>query len=306
LRDEFKSLLEMSLPVRRRINEIVTEALDEDDKEYLERWNTGRLVDKMQRIAPGAGITEDEVKANFWAYRVMGALGVYDERFKEVYTRLVGSRIESFMPKYGQLLTDNGIRNNAAPGGKAVIPFDFNSIKRGLRQMDEAAILGLYLFHNALGIFDTDEKVREAVDGLRKAHTPDEDPDYFTAFVFSNLHEQETLAGFRTQEMLSCAEELEGYLQNEGKMPLPLYHQFRCAFEEIDLHQSAAEFMVRNYPGVLLGEDAADSDKMKELGYIADFVARNSFMNRSRMMFSPIFQADSQYRQMLDGLRERD
>jgi hypothetical protein len=304
MREDFKRLLDRCTPARRRINQIVNSVLTDDDKAFLKRWNKERLLEKMQGIAPDAGITMEDIEANFWAYRVMGSLRTYDEKFKESYTRIVGRKIDALLPKYGEFLSDNGIRNNAVPEGGIVVPFDFNSIKYGLRQMDEAAVLGLYMFQNMLGVFDTDEKVREAVDSLRKCFTKDEDPGYFEAFILSTFHEQATLAGYRAQEMLRCEAELRQSLEAEGGFSFQDYGQFRCAFDEIDLHQSAAAFMAQEYTDVFLGEDAGDAKKVQELHDIADFITRHSFVHRSRMMFSPVFEADGAYMQALYRMRE--
>ncbi len=261
----------------------------------------------MKQIAPDVKeVSAEDMEAHFWAYRVMNAVGVYDAQFKERYTRLMGAKIEGLLPKYGSWLQDNCLRNNASPDGKVMIPFDFNSLQYGLRQMDETGMSGLYLFNGPLAVFTS---AAECVDFMalrarEQGYEKDVD-EYVQGYLLSVVHQNALLAGYRTQdtrrlcgefmplkeEVKTRREELEaieepvsrfvrGSVLNQKVQQLNAARQtFHQAFDEIDYQQTACVQTLRGWNGVV-NRIASTRQDFEDAQYIEGFISHNTFGQR--------------------------
>ncbi len=243
------SYVQHLVSVRRDVSSVVNSALTSSDREYL----TARAQDQLrERTAQLIGYVVDdaELEKHKWAYRVMGALGITDVAFKELYTSTVGSLLDSGLAKYGTWLTDNCIRNNAMgrDGEMGVIPFDFNSLRYGLRQMDEGAVVGLSLFFDFVELDDVDKtKLLHSVCGTVDGGL---DKEYYDLLMASMFHTNAMHAGYRTQDSRRLYAQLvddisSGWIRTRDPEFLDQYVAFRTAFDEINLNSSIVSSIAR-------------------------------------------------------------
>ncbi len=273
--------------VRVAANAAINDVLTAEDKAYLTQRHKTSLLHAAQKRAPLPGIvTEEDLQRHFWAYRVMHALGIHDEKFKEAYTRVLGDRIEGYMPRYGMWVADNALRNNALrlddTGFLTVIPFDFNCIRYELRQMDEAAVTALHLFP----AFNAPNTMM--LEWSRKRYhneTSDTGEDYISAYAISAFHKQLMLAGYRTQEMLALHTTLDESLKQSGTFGVGSYLEFRKAYDEIELHQAALLGVMQAIPTLVPSVSERDRTEFQTLYQIAFQQTR---LKRTQLIATPV------------------
>lgn len=281
--DFFATVLKNTLAVRGVVRDVINRTLTDDDKTFLYTDKVERLRGSMQKIAPGQAFDLQEVVDHYWAYRAMNALGGYNEQFKQWYTECVGARIERFMPRYGSWLTDNCLRNNAVDDQGNVVPFDFNSIGFGLKQMDEAGIVGLYIFDGPLGQYSEPEKRDEILASLSaEDDSPDDSKE---AFLLSCVHQNVLLAGYRTQEAKAKLRELEAIVATGKLFTRSQYQPFKTAFDEIDYHHAAGYQALQ-----WLKEGEEDAQVRYALDNIKGVFTHYTFGQRTPMMLSKGFR----------------
>ncbi len=273
--------------VRADVSAVVNSALTSSDKEYLTARAQEQLRERTAQLM-GYVVDDSELEKHKWAYRVMGALGITDNAFKELYTSTVGSVLDSGHAKYGTWLTDNCIRNNAiGKDGVGVIPFDFNSLRYGLKQMDEGAMLGMYLFNSTVELSELDgqELVRSVcgtVDGML-------DTEYHDLLMASMFHTNAMHAGYRTQDsrelFASLVHDVErGYIRTRDPEFLEQYFEFRTAFDEIEINSSIVSFIARGEYGSFGEGKGWDVNKLDQA------ITQATFGRRFPFVCHPLYQ----------------
>lgn len=283
----FEELLERLVPMRSRVNDILNTMLTCTDKDFLQALQLEKTFGAARRIDPReATITHQDVETHFWAYRAMNALGIFDEKFKNAYSRLIGEKIQKYLPKYGQWISDNCIRNNTSSNGIDVTPIDFNNITYGLRQMDEAAVTSLCLFPGPAEIFVSKEEREEYIAQLQVRHRPSEyDADYLPAFLLSAVHQHVRFAGYRTREMRAWKNELDRQWSVQKKVERQTAHAFRKAFDEIEYHHTPAIQILQQYPS-LFTSSSSDQRNEQDLYCIEQKIHEATFTQRVLNLFS--------------------
>ena len=219
----------------------------------------------------------------------MHALDIHDEQFKETYTRVLGNRIEAHMPRYGMWVADNALRNNALhlddAGFLTVIPFDFNSIRYELRQMDEAAVTAIHLFP----AFQEPNTVLLGWSKKRYGNeTGDHEAvDYLAAYAVGAFHKQLMLAGYRTQEMLALHGALDATLRQTGSLDVGSYLEFRKAFDEIELHQAALLGVMQAIPPLV--PSVSDQGK-QDLSSLYATVFQQTRLKRTQLICTAVVE----------------
>ena len=249
------------IQVRAAVNTVVNRTLTDEDKVYLAATQRTALVQSAQKINPT--VTEQDVARHYWAYRMMNALGIFDEQFKDNYTEVIGKRIDALLSKYGSWCTDNYVRNNVVCSDGSIIPFDFNSIRFGLRQFDDATIAGLYVFAGPLAVNASPEKRLETMRKLQEVHGLLADDDYLPAFLLSCIHANGIIAGYRTRDIKKAG---------PGDNPL----DFAYSFEEIETYQTTAVMPIREFGHALVKTD----DELEKLSHIASVITHYTFGQR--------------------------
>ncbi len=279
-REQFTNFLGQNLKVRSALNGVINQTLRVDDQQFLMEYNRAKLFASVKKIAPNdRGITLEDMEEHFWAYRVMNAVGVYDEQFKQDYTAVIGSKIDAILAnRGGTWLQDNCLRNNATSDGRTMIPFDFNSLQYGLPQMDEAGMSGLYLFNGILGVYETAAE-REDFIAKRAASVGEELNSYKLGYIVSVIHQNALLAGYRTQEARLNVEKLVEEKKQLGGYKRDTYHAFQKAHDEIEYQSSAAVEAIRAYQGLLTNT----SEERQMLRNIESFITHNTFGQRLPM-----------------------
>ncbi len=283
-REQFTDFLKQNLRVRGELNSVINQTLTVEDQQFLMEYNLDKLGHSMKRIKPD--IDAQDVVDHFWAYRVMNAVGVYDEQFKQAYTTVIGSKIEELLAaRGGTWLQDNCLRNNASPDGKVMIPFDFNSLQYGLKQMDETGMSGLYLFNGMLAVYDLQKKVerfmreRAQENGYTLAEEVEE---YMQGYLLSVVHQNALLAGYRTQEARLNCEELLAQKQQYGGYVRETYDAFRKAHDEIEYQHSACVESLRMWNGVL-NRIAITPEERENVQRVDSFITNHTFAQRLPM-----------------------
>lgn len=244
-------ILYKTIKARCDVNSVVNSVLTDADKAHLTQMQREKLLASAQKRNPY--VNGDEIVNHYWAYRMMNALGIHDEKFKELYTECIGARIEALLSKFGRWCSDNHTRNNVVTADGTVIPFDFNSIRYGLSQMDTATIAAHYIMGGPLAIAAEGEEQESAIKRVAELEGFADDPDYLKAFLLSSVHANGIIAGYRTQE---CRERSQAILDE--------YLAFARAFDDIDYYQSAASFSISNGFRVL-AQDQAEAEKLNEI-----------------------------------------
>lgn len=280
LRARFEGFLEQNIKVRGVVNRTIHQTLTEEDKLFLQEYHLQKLVSGLEKQF-GKAFEKQEVKDNFWAYRVMNAIGHYDEEFKRIYTENMGKRLDQYAERFGTWLSDNTLRNNATPDGITLIPFDFDSIKYGPRQMDDGAFAGMYCFDGPLGMYHSVDEVRKMVEDIQQMQGREADPEYFDAFLLCAIHENAVIAGYRTKKTKQLLKEME----QKGVSP-ELAFEFRHNFDEIEYHSAAADLIWRSCSRQLV----ADEEKRREFSGVIWKIDEKTFGQRCPMMFSPAYQ----------------
>jgi len=142
---QFEDYLYKGLEVRHRVNELIGTTLSEEQKQFLLKHDLDKLKEGLDQKF-GHQFDIEDIRDNYWAYRVMNATGISDLDFKERYTATIGKRLDYFTQKFGSWISNNTLYNNAVSPDNKVLPFDFNSIKYGPRQIDEAGLAGMFCF----------------------------------------------------------------------------------------------------------------------------------------------------------------
>lgn len=278
MRADFEGYLECVTRARTRVNQVIATTITPEEKEFLINYHHQKLRSSLYE-STGEEVSEAELKTNYWAYRLMNALGFYDAQFKEAYTNIIGAKLEHYTIKFGQWLSDNTLRNNASPDGKTVVPFDFNSIKFGPMQIDDAAVAGLYLLAGPLAIYRSPPEIDTLVHKLQEWKGKEYDAEYSPAFFAAAFHENAVIAGYRTktaQKLLAEIERIGIVTRNSG-------FEFRSCFDEIEYHHDVPVLISRYLPKALVSTD----EEYGQLGWIADTISHNTFAQRSLMMLSP-------------------
>ena len=300
-REQFTAFLTQNLQVRGALNSVINQTLTVQDQQFLMEYNRAKLLASVKKIAPDEkGICAQDMEAHFWAYRVMNALGVYDEQFKAAYTAVIGSKIDGLLAKRGGTwLQDNCLRNNASPDGKLLIPFDFNSLQYGLQQMDETGMTGLYLFNGMLAVYDTSAKREEFMTKRAQesgCRTTEEVDEYMQGYVLSVIHQNALLAGYRTQEArLHCEELLEqkkqlvaqkeklgGYRRETYDAFRRAHDAFLKAHDEIEYQHSACIEPMRQWNGVV-DKIALNAQEREHMRIVDGFITHYTFGQRLPM-----------------------
>ncbi len=277
LRERFELFLEKNVRARAIVNDVIGRTLTPDDQSFLGKYHLQRLCHSMQQLT-GREFPEEEVRSHFWAYRLMNALGFYDAQFKESYTNLIGAKLDHYTTKFGQWLSDNTLRNNASPDGKTVVPFDFNSIKFGPMQIDDAAVAGLYLLAGPLAIYCSPPEIDALILKLQEWKGKEPDAEYSQAFLAAAFHENAVIAGYRTK----TAQKLIAEIEQKGTVTRNSGFEFRSCFDEIEYHHDVPILISDNLPNALV-----KTEESAQLSWIADTISHNTFARRSLMMLSP-------------------
>ncbi len=269
------------LSVRRDVNRVVNATLTDADKKYLCFRAQEQLKTRTVQLM-GCSVGDSELEKHRWAYRVMGALGVADSMFKELYTSVVGSMLDSGLSHYGMWLTDNCIRNNTIGNdGVGVIPIDFNSVRYGLKQMDEGAVLGMYLFDGPVALRGTDrEDIIKFVCGTNDGIV---DKEYYDSLMASMLHTHAMLAGYRTTDAHRLFVQLvddvsNGRFRVRDQEFLDGYLAFRSAFDEIEYHSAVVDFIARDEYASFGSERRADLSRVASTLDLVTFDTRCLFI----------------------------
>ncbi len=288
--ETFRELLDATVKTSGRVNDVISSTLTEEDKKFLTEQQLENLYQSMKKKTDSEDITKEDIQKHFWAYRAMNALSFYDAEFKDAYTELIGAKIEAMLPKYGAWLGDNCLRNAVSPDGQTIVPIDFNSIHYGPKQMDDSAIIGLYIFGGPLGTHSSPEKREALIDDLRKNQFPDADSkEYLEAFILSCFHRNVLLAGYRTREMEERFKEFEDSCNAGRGLQLPIYREFRTSVDEVEYQNCAAIEATRSYQGMF----AKDQDQKKKMRKIIDEVNERTFGQRMSYLMNPLMeQAD--------------
>ena len=289
-RESFTDFLEQNLNVRLALNKVINKTLTLEDQQFLMRYNRDRLVSSIKKIMPeekGMSLEdlEQDIELHFWAYRVMNAIGVYDEEFKLAYTRVIGSKIDGLVAEGGTWLQDNCLRNNASPDGKILIPFDFNSLQYGLPQMDEAGMSGMYLFNGILGVYDTPEErnafIASRARAMGESVGSDSDEKFWQGYILSVVHQNALLAGYRTQEAKRLCDEVLDQKAKGDPSVVDTDNAYRSAFDEVEYQHSAAVEPLRVWNGC---REAFGLDVEKDIQYVDGFITHHTFGQRIGMM----------------------
>lgn len=280
--------LDHLLRTRSRVNAIVNFTLTVADQQFLTARQQQKLYERMRELAPQEpSITPVDIAIHYWAYQVLAAIGTFDPEFKEAYTRLVGKKIDAALPQFGTWMTDNCLRNNAYQENGTAAPFDFNSIRFGLRQMDEAAIAGHYVFIGPLGILKTPEEREEYIRQLSRRFSPEIDPQaYFSAFALSAAHKHALLSGYRTEEAKALFAEVKKTFETSSKFDGQKFYQARAAFDEIDYHNAPFTSAIDLYATLL-----DDPECYSDLAIIRRTVTHQTFGQRVLLFSDPIWRA---------------
>lgn len=277
-----------TVKIRAGASHVINRTLTEDDKAYLISTQRDALRASIERLS-GASVSDADLATHHWAYRMLQAIGIYNEEVRDAYTTLIGSKIDAFMPLYGQWNADNCLRNNAVlPDGVVVIPFDFNSIRRELRQMDEASIVSFYMMNGPMGS-SAGNAIPSTLYWLHKRFsfetpTPGTLEQYTQAYMLGSVHKHMMLSGYRTQEMMGLYRELDAHLSRHGWIPRDKSIDFRVAFDEVEYHQSLWYQSMQACPGLITShEDESRAD------LIARFVFENTRWQRSRLIQSDVY-----------------
>lgn len=286
-REQFTSFLAQNMEVRGKLNLVINQTLTIEDQQFLLEYNRAKLVSSLKRIAPEATeITPQDIEEHFFAYRVMNACGVYDLKFKEAYTAVIGSKIDRLLQRSrGTWLSDNCLRNNASPDGKRMIPFDFNSLQYGLPQMDEAGMSGLYLFNGVLGVYDSAAEREEFIAARATENgcsSEEEIREYTQGYVLSVVHQNALLAGYRTQEARLNCEELVVQKKQLGGYRRETHGAFQKAHDEIEYQHSACIEPLRPWNGVTNYFAQTEEDR-KNVQIVDQFITHNTFGQRIGM-----------------------
>jgi hypothetical protein len=266
-------ILYKTIEARVKVNDIVNRTLSEEDKTFLTAMQKRKLLASVKKREPT--VTEEDIAKHYWAHRMMNALDIYDEKFKEVYTETVGSRIDALLGKYGQWRTDNYIRNNVVTREGFVIPFDFNSIRYGLQQMDTATVAALYVTGGPLAIATTSEQRAEVFRKIRESEGLEDDPEYREAYLLSSIHANGIIAGYRLQECKKWKDEILKDFKEKDGVYGEKYLAFRRAYDEIDTYQTAAVqpiYLLRN------------GDNLADFNLIGETITHNTFGQRMLTM----------------------
>jgi len=279
-------ILYRTIKARCDVNRVVNRVLTDEDKAYLTQIQREKLLASVRKRNPK--VDGDELVNNYWAYRMMNALGIHNEKFKEAYTETIGARIDSLMEKFGSWRTDNYTRNNVVTADGIVIPFDFNSVRYGLSQMDTATIAAHYVLAGPLAIATEGEQRESALKKLAEleGYDPD-DPDYVKAFFVGSIHANGLIAGYRTRE---CRERRDKIVsaykrgitsEQEAQAILDEYLALRYAFEDIDYYQSVVAIPINRHLNLVAGRDEIDNLRRIEEG-----ITHNSFGQRMLILMS--------------------
>lgn len=283
----FTELLETTITTNGRINDIITATLTEDDKNFLQAQQQETVFQAAKKINDSEDITRDDIQKHFWAYQVMNALRFYDRAFKDAYTHLIGKKIDALLPTYGSWLGDACVRNVVSPDGETIVPIDFNSIHYGPKQMDDAAIIGLYIFSGPLGTHATDEKRRVLIERMRKQEFSESDPqEYFAAFMLSCFHRNVILAGYRTKEAEEKLKEAKEAVNTGRGLRLDIFRECRMAFNEIEYQHTAAVESARAYAPLF----AQTPEEQEAMRMIQGEVDTRTFGRRMYLIMDPFFQ----------------
>ncbi|MFA6888094.1 MAG: hypothetical protein WC254_01205 [Candidatus Woesearchaeota archaeon] len=266
-------VLYRSIEVRAAVNAVVNQILTVDDKVYLAVTQRKALLQKAQQLS--SEVTEADVTAHLWAYRMMNALGISDHKFRDIYTEVIGKRIDAMLPKYGMYCTDNFSRNIVVGSDGSIIPFDFNSIRYGLRQFDDASIAGLYIYAGELAVNAEQEDRPIVMRKLQEVQGLSADEDYDHAFFIANIHANGIIAGYRTKEIIERANGLRKLTRLNTRDEAEEYLQFKRAHDEIEYYQSAVVASLwGSNPIVTLGYE------LDKLRYIVSTISSHTFGKR--------------------------
>lgn len=273
-------VLYKTIQARSRVNAVVDTILTERDKAYLTQMQQEKLLQTARKRQPS--VSEKDVAEHYWAYRMMNALGISDDKFKETYTATIGAKIDTLLPQFGKWCTDNYTRNNVVTADGKVIPFDFNSIRYGLSQMDTAPIAAHYILGSSLTRVAHQETQRDIISKLAELEGYADDSKYTTSFLVSSIHANGLIAGYRTQECRKRRDTIVSAYnaglrsQAEVQSLLDEYLAFALAFEDIDHYQTAAVRPLTCHGAAL----SFPSQEEEKLLYLSDTLTRVTFGQR--------------------------
>lgn len=282
-----------TVKIRAALNTIINRTLTTQDKNYLRESQKTALRTSIENIS-GTPVSDADLATHFWAYRMLQAVGVYNEPVRDAYTALIGRKLDSLMPRYGQWNADNCLRNNAVShDGVVVIPFDFNSIRYELRQMDEASMASFYMFHGPLGS-SANNAVSSILGWLHQRFSfetshPGTVTKYTEAYMLGSVHKHMMLSGYRTQEMKGLYKELDAHLEKHGRIPRDTYLAFRMAFDEVEYHESLWQQSARACPDFVPCQDDVDRARL-----IYSFVFENTRLQRTSLMLTLVYDKGEQ------------
>jgi hypothetical protein len=215
--------------------------LSEEQKDFLQEYDFNKLKAGLTQQF-GREFDSQDVRENYWAYRVMNATGIDDSNFKERYTATVGKRLDYFTKKFGSWISNNTFYNNAVSSDKKLVPFDFNSIKYGPRQIDEAGLAGMFCFDGPVAIYHSLEEVKQMVSKIQQI-SKNNDPEYLEAFMLCTFHEHAVMAGYKykmTEQLIESVEDID-------KMKASTAFNIWSSFDEIEYLSSVTSLIARNY-----------------------------------------------------------
>lgn len=281
-----------TIKMRSALNTIINKTLTLEDQTFLTTYHREQLKNVLGKIAPEQSISDDDLTQHYWSYRLMAVLGKYDEQFKHAYTALVGERIDHLMSQYGQWAADNCLRNNAVADNEflEVIPFDFNSIRFELRQMDEASIATFYVIPGPI----VDTVNIELVGWLAKRYVFEKPAiagdanttaNYLEAYFVGSIHKHMMLSAHRTREMLEMYEQLAQELSKNDTFNKDKYLGFRKNFDEVEYHENCWWQSAEILPNLVTNDTNA-----KNWRYIHRFVFENTRIHRTLLVTSSVYQ----------------
>lgn len=279
-----------SIKMRSGVNSIINKTLTLEDKQYLLETQRAALRASIERLSC-APVSDADLTAHYWSYRLLHAVGKYSEEIRDAYTALIGKKIDALMPLYGQWNADNCLRNNAiSETGIVVIPFDFNSIRYELRQMDEASMVSLYILNGPLGS-SAGNVISSTLGWLHKRFSfetknPGTTKEYEQAYMLGSIHKHMMLSGYRTQEMRDIYTELDKHLSKHGWISQDKYTEFRKAFDEVEYHQSFWQQSLEACPDLITSPQ--DYEHANSIG---SFVSSHTRLERTKLMCSDVFAA---------------
>ncbi len=141
---------------RAKINTLVSEVLNDNDKKYLKEQELFSIIktimpkdslknmnaENFRSIIPESQV--NDIETNILAYKTMARFGFYSEEFKEKYTQIIGKKHDKLMKIFGTYTTDFAVKNiNIIPKGESEYMPNRNSLNDETYALDLEPMLSL-------------------------------------------------------------------------------------------------------------------------------------------------------------------